>query len=249
MLFEPSELAVVTGASGGIGAAIARELAAQGAPVVVHYRRNAEAARDVVDSIRSQGGRAIRHSADLCCEDQVREMFHVIRQRLGQVRLLVNNAGVTADGLAPMMSGQQWTEVVDTNLSAAFYCAREALRAMSYARRGAIVNVSSVAGLLGNKGQANYAAAKAGLIGLTRSLAREMGPSGIRVNSVAPGLVQTQLSRSLPSDYVQAYLKSVPLRRLCTPEDVASVVVFLLSDKAGAVTGQTVAVDGGLTYG
>lgn len=249
MLFGPSDIAVVTGASGGIGAAIARELAMEGAPVVVHYANNGDAAASVVAEIRAKGGKAVRYRADVRDEQQVVGMFRVVRKRLGPVRLLVNNAGVTADGFAALLSSAQWTDVIDTNLTGAFFCTREAMKPMIYAKRGSVVNVSSVSGIAGTPGQTNYSASKAGLIGLTRSLSREVAQFGIRVNAVAPGLVDTEMITGLPSDLVDRYIDSVPMGRICTPEEIATVVSFLLSDKAKSVTGQTLAVDGGFTYG
>jgi 3-oxoacyl-[acyl-carrier protein] reductase len=249
MLFGSSDIAVVTGASRGIGAAIARELAAEGAPVVVHYAKNADAAAEVVAEIRAKGGKAVRYRADIRNERDVAQMFRAVRRRLGTVRLLVNNAGVTADGFAALLSRTQWTDVIDTNLTGAFFCSREALKAMIYAKRGAVVNITSVSGIAGTPGQANYSASKAGLIGLTRSLSREVAQYGIRVNAVAPGLVDTDMITGLPGDLVNRYIESVPMRRICLPDEVATVVSFLLSDKAKSVTGQTLAVDGGFTYG
>jgi 3-oxoacyl-[acyl-carrier protein] reductase len=247
--FDANDIAVVTGASGGIGQAVARAVAAEGAAVVVHYGSNAGEAKQVVDDIRSSGGRAIRYRADVRHEVEVVRMFRSIRNRLGVVTLLVNNAGVTADGLAATMSGARWASVLDINLTGAFFCAREAIKAMIYARHGAIVNVTSVSGIAGAPGQANYSASKAGMIGLTRSLAREVGRHGVRVNAVAPGLVATDMTRGLPRALVDRYLDAVPMGRMCTPEEVASTVCFLLSGGAGGITGQTIPVDGGFSYG
>lgn len=249
MSFAESDIAVVTGASGGIGSAIARSMAADGASIVVHYATARDAAKQVVEEIRSEGGRAVCYKADIRREQEVVRMFRSIRRRLGVVTLLVNNAGITADGLAATLTKNQWSSVIDTNLTGTFYCAREALKPMIYARRGAIVNVASVSGIAGTPGQANYSAAKAGIIGLTRSLAREVGRHGVRVNAVAPGLVATEMSRKLPRSLVDRYLDAVPIGRMCTAEEVASATCFLLSDRAGGITGQTVAVDGGFSYG
>lgn len=253
MLFPGNDLAVVTGGSRGIGRAIARELATEGAGVIVNYVKRADAAEETVAEIVGLGGRAWAMQADVSVEDDVRRLFRRIRQEHGRLRILVNNAGVIADGFAVMMSLAKWRRVMATNADAAFLCSREALRAMvgsrdAAQRGGAIVNVASIAGIAGVGGQANYSASKGAMIALTRSLAKEAGPMGVRVNAVAPGFVGTDMIADVPRDVVDAYVKLVPLQRIGEAREVASLVCFLASERASYMTGQCVAVDGGFTY-
>jgi 3-oxoacyl-[acyl-carrier protein] reductase len=229
--------ALVTGASRGIGRAVALELAAAGADVVVGYRSAAEDADEVA---REAGGRAVQ--ADVSEPDGARRLV----EEAGEVHIIVNNAGVTRDGLLPRMPDEDWRAVIETNLSGVFYTCRAASRAMMRRRRGAIVNVSSIVGVHGNPGQTNYAAAKAGIIGFTKSLARELGSRGVRANVVAPGYVKTALTDVLPAEARDAMLASTPLGRLGDPEDVARAVRFLCSDDAAFITGEVLLVDGGL---
>jgi 3-oxoacyl-[acyl-carrier protein] reductase len=231
------KLALVTGASRGIGRAIAVELAAAGAQVVVGYRSGAEEADSLVAEI---GGRAVQ--ADVADPEQAAGLV----EEAGDLDILVNNAGLTRDGLIARMSDEDWRTVLDTNLGGVFYTCRAAARGMMRRRSGAIVNLTSVVGLHGNPGQTNYAASKAGIIGFTKSLARELAPRGVRANAVAPGYIQTALTDVLPEDVQQAILTNTPLARLGTPEDVAGAVRFLCSDEASFVTGEVLLVDGGL---
>ena len=231
------KLALVTGASRGIGRAIAVELAAAGAQVVVGYRSGAEEADSLVAEI---GGRAVH--ADVADPEQAAGLV----EEAGDLDILVNNAGLTRDGLIARMSDEDWRTVLDTNLGGVFYTCRAAARGMMRRRSGAIVNLTSVVGLHGNPGQTNYAASKAGIIGFTKSLARELAPRGVRANAVAPGYIQTALTDVLPEDVQQAILTNTPLARLGTPEDVAGAVRFLCSDEASFVTGEVLLVDGGL---
>jgi 3-oxoacyl-[acyl-carrier protein] reductase len=231
------KLALVTGASRGIGRAIAVELAAAGAQVVVGYRSGAEEADSLVAEI---GGRAVQ--ADVADPEQAAGLV----EEAGDLDILVNNAGLTRDGLIARMSDEDWRKVLDTNLGGVFYTCRAAARGMMRRRSGAIVNLTSVVGLHGNPGQTNYAASKAGIIGFTKSLARELAPRGVRANAVAPGYIQTALTDVLPEDVQQAILTNTPLARLGTPEDVAGAVRFLCSDEASFVTGEVLLVDGGL---
>jgi 3-oxoacyl-[acyl-carrier protein] reductase len=235
--------AVVTGASRGIGAAIARDLAAEGWPVVVNFRSGEEAAQGVVGAIAEAGGRARALRADVSDAAEADALLRDAEAAYGPVLVLVNNAGVTADGLSPQLSDDAWQRVVDTNLTAAFRLTRGALRAMLRARFGRIVNVASVVGLRANPGQANYAAAKAGLIGMTRTIAAEVARRGITVNAVAPGFIATDMTEGLGDRVVEA----IPARRVGTPEEVAAAVRFLTSDAASYITGTTLTVDGGLT--
>jgi 3-oxoacyl-[acyl-carrier protein] reductase len=229
--------ALITGGSRGIGRAIAVELAEAGAEVIVGYRSGAEEAEALVAEI---GGRALQ--ADVSRADEAARLV----EEAGEIEILVNNAGVTKDGLIARMSDEDWRLVIDTNLSGTFHTCRAAARTMMRRRSGAIVNLTSVVGLRGNPGQTNYAASKAGIIGLTKSLARELASRGIRVNAVAPGYIQTALTDVLPDEVRSAILGNTPMGRLGTPEDVAGAVRFLCSDEASFITGEVMLVDGGL---
>jgi len=235
--------ALVTGASKGIGAAIARALAADGWAVGVNYRSDASGARAVVQDIEAAGGSAAEVHGDVA-DGGVDELFAGTEEALGApVLLLVNNAGVRADGLALQLDDESWQTVIDTNLTAAFRLTRRALRPMIRARYGRIVNIASVVGPRANAGQPNYAAAKAGLIGLTKTVAAEVARRGVTVNAVAPGFIATAMTEDLPPEAIQA----VPARRAGTPEEVAAAVRFLASDDAAYVTGTTLYVDGGMS--
>jgi 3-oxoacyl-[acyl-carrier protein] reductase len=231
------KLALVTGGSRGIGRAIALELGHAGAEVVVGYRTGREEAEAVAAEI---GGRAVE--ADVSDAESARALV----EAAGDLDVLVNNAGLTRDGLLVRMSDEDWRTVIDTNLSSVFYTCRAAARPMMRKRAGAIVNVSSIVGVHGNWGQTNYAASKAGIIGFTKSLARELGSRNVRANVVAPGYVKTQLTDVLPEEATAAMLTNTPLGRLGDPEDVAGAVRFLCSDAAAFVTGDVLLVDGGL---
>jgi 3-oxoacyl-[acyl-carrier protein] reductase len=229
--------ALVTGASRGIGRAIAVELAAAGAEVVVGYRSGREEAEALATEI---GGRAVQ--ADVSSPEEARRLV----EEAGDLDVLVNNAGLTRDGLLARMSDDDWRVVLETNLSSVFYTCRAVTRPMMRKRAGAIVNVSSIVGVHGNWGQTNYAASKAGIIGFTKSLARELGSRNVRANVVAPGYVKTQLTDVLPEEATSAMLDNTPLGRLGDPEDVAGAVRFLCSDAASFITGEVLLVDGGL---
>jgi 3-oxoacyl-[acyl-carrier protein] reductase len=229
--------ALVTGASRGIGRAIAAELAGAGASVVLSYRTGAEEAQALAAEI---GGRAVH--ADVSEADSARALV----EEAGDLDIVVNNAGVTRDGLLVRMSDEDWDTVIDTNLASCFYTCRAAVRGMMKKRAGAIVNISSIVGIHGNWGQTNYAASKAGIIGFTKALARELGSRNVRANVVVPGYVKTQLTDVLPEDATQSMLQNTPLGRLGDPEDVGGAVRFLCSEEAAFITGAVLLVDGGL---
>lgn len=238
--------ALVTGGSRGIGRAICLELARQGARVGVNYNSNAALAEEVVASIVASGGEAFAIQGDVAEPDAATAMVKATVERFGGLDILVNNAGITRDGLLMRMSDEDWDAVHRTNLRGAFLVTRAAMRPMLRARGGRIINITSVVGVMGNAGQANYAAAKAGLIGFTRSVAREVASRGITVNAVAPGFINTDIITSMTEQATAAVMGQIPLGRIAEPEEVAPVVAFLASDGAGYITGQCIHVDGGM---
>ncbi len=240
--------AVVTGGSRGIGRAVCLRLAAMGALVVVNYVSRPDAAEEVVDKIVENGGKAEAWQFNVAESSEVMAAFKDIA-KLAPVDILVNNAGITRDGLLAMMKEDAWDKVLDTNLKGAYLCMKAVSRAMMKSRWGRIVNISSVIGFAGNGGQTNYAAAKAGLVGLTRSAAKELASRGITVNGVAPGYIDTDMTRGLPEAVTEKILAEIPLNSLGTPEDVAAAVAYLVSDDAGYVTGQFIHVNGGMFMG
>jgi 3-oxoacyl-[acyl-carrier protein] reductase len=238
--------ALVTGASRGIGRAIALRLAAEGATVVVNYRANAEAARTVADEIRGRGGQVEVVKADVAAPGEVDRLVSTAMARFGRIDVLVNNAGITRDTLIMRMSEDDWDSVLDTNLKSAFLVTRAALRPMLRQRAGRIVNITSISGVIGNAGQANYSASKAGLMGLTRSTAREVASRNITCNAVAAGVIDTEIWQGVPQAAIAAMLQMIPAGRKGTPEDIAEAVAFLASDAASYITGQVLNVDGGM---
>lgn len=240
-------VALVTGASRGIGRAIAADLAANGHRVAVNFRHARDEADAVVDSIRAAGGEAIAVPADVGSETGVAELFTTVEDLLGPVEVLVNNAGIVRDNLLLRMRADDWDDVLATNLRSVFLCTKAALRPMVKARWGRVISVTSVSGLSGNAGQANYAAAKAGIIGFTRSVAKEVGSRGITVNAVAPGFIDTDMTSALDGAARDIVESQITLGRFGVPHDVSAAVGYLASEQAAYVTGQVLVVDGGLT--
>jgi len=246
MLFE-GKSALVTGGGTGIGRAICLKLASEGASVAVCYRSSAESAEQIVEDIKAAGGHAIALKGDVSTLDDVESFIREVLTSFGSLDIVVNNAGATRDGLLMRMSEADWDLVLDTNLKGTFLVTRAAVRPMMKARSGKIVNISSVMGLVGNPGQANYSASKAGIIGFTRTVAKELASRNIQVNAVAPGFIATSMTDAMNPEIKDSVLKQIPAGRIGAPEDVAQVVSFLCSRAADYITGQTITVDGGMT--
>jgi 3-oxoacyl-[acyl-carrier protein] reductase len=239
------KVAIITGSSRGIGKAAALALAAEGASVVVNYARSSTAADEVVAQITAQGGTALAIQADVSQVDQVEQMVKATMDQFGRIDVLVNNAGITRDTLLLRMKPEDWQAVIDLNLTGVFLCTRAVSKIMLKQRSGRIINISSVAGLMGNPGQANYSAAKAGVIGFTKTVAKELAPRGVTVNAVAPGFIETDMTHDLPN--TEEILKFIPLGRYGQAEEVAGLIRFLAADPAAAyITGQVMNVDGGM---
>ena len=241
-----NKVAIVTGGSRGIGRAVALGLAKNGAKVVINYAGNAKAAQEVVEIIIANGGEAIAVQADVANAQAVDLLVKQTMETFGRIDILVNNAGITRDTLLMRMKEEDWDAVLNTNLKGVFNCTKAAVKYMMKQRAGRIVNITSVVGVMGNAGQANYAAAKAGCIGFTKSVAKEVAARGITVNGVAPGFIKTDMTSVLPEKVVADMEAGIPLARLGEPEDIAKAVLFLVSDDAAYITGQTLHVDGGM---
>lgn len=238
--------AIVTGGSRGIGRAAALTLAEAGADVAVIYAGNTAAAEETVRLIEEKGRKGLAIQCDVADEAAVTAMVKDVKKELGRIDILVNNAGITRDGLLMIMKEADWQAVLDTNLTGAFHCTKAVTRLMMKQRSGSIINITSVVGETGNTGQANYAAAKAGLIGFTKSVAKELASRNIRCNAIAPGCIETDMTAVLGEDTVDAMIKTIPMGRVAQPEEVAKAVLFLASDDASYITGQTLNVDGGM---
>ena len=239
-------VALVTGGSRGIGRGIALRLASEGVKVGVNYNTGAAQAQEVVEEITSGGGEAIAIQADISEQSQVTDMFRTLLERWERIDILVNNAGIRKDRLLMRMTTEEWDSAINVNLKGAYFCTKAALPQMARQRRGRIINMSSVVGVAGNPGQANYSASKAGLIGLTKTVAKEMARRNITANALAPGYIITSMVEELSEELRSQVLARVPMGRLGTPEDIAGLVAFLCSDEAGYITGQVIRVDGGL---
>lgn len=240
------KVALVTGASRGIGRAIAIRLGGLGAKVVVNYYKSADAATQVVDEIKANGGDALAVQGDVSKFDQAQSVIKATLDAFGRLDILVNNAGTTRDNLLALMKEEDFDFIIENDLKSVFNCSKAALRQMMKQKYGRIVNITSVSGVMGNPGQTNYSAAKAGVIGFTKAMAKEYAPKGIAVNAVAAGYIPTDLTNALPQEIKENIVKFIPMQRFGTTEEVADVVAFLASDRASYITGQTLAVDGGM---
>lgn len=240
------KVAIVTGASRGIGRAIALEFGSRGAHVVVNFIQNASAADEVVKIISESGGEAYAHQADVSVFEQADGLVKTAIEKYGDLHILVNNAGITRDGLIMTMSESDWDDVIQTNLKSTFNCCKAAIRHMLRRRYGRIINIASVSGIMGNPGQTNYSASKAGQMGFTRALAREVASRTITVNAIAPGFVQTDIWSTVPEDAQKSLMDIIPLGRVGQPEEIAKAAAFLASDDAAYITGHVLTVDGGI---
>ena len=238
--------AVVTGGYRGIGKAIAIKLASMGANVVINDIGAPETADDTVNELKSFGVEAQAVSANVTVEEEVNGMIAKVIEKFGHIDILVNNAGITRDGLLMKMKESDWQSVLDVNLKGVFLCTKAVVRPMMQQKGGSIVNITSVVGITGNAGQANYSASKAGVIGFTKSIAKEIGSKGVRVNAVAPGFINTKMTEALPEEVKKAYMANIPLKRYGEPEEIAEVVAFLCEDRSRYMTGQVLKVDGGM---
>lgn len=241
-----NKVALVTGASRGIGRAIALDLAANGASIAVNFAGNEAKANEVVDEIKANGGQAFAIKADVSKQDDVQQMIKAVVGEFGSLDILVNNAGITRDNLLMRMKDDEWDDVINTNLKGVFLCTKGVTRQMMKQRHGRIINITSIVGVSGNPGQANYVAAKAGVIGLTKTTAKELASRNITVNAVAPGFITTDMTDELSEEVKSEMLKQIPLAKLGEPSDIANLVTFLASEKSKYITGQTMHVNGGM---
>lgn len=240
------KIAVVTGGSRGIGRAIVLRLASAGATVIINYQKNEEKAKSILEEVQSRGGNGELLRFDVSDEKEVTESFSYILKKYDKINILINNAGITRDNLLIRMKSEEWREVMKVNLDGVFYCTRASLRPMLKQHSGVIINITSVVGMMGNPGQANYCAAKAGVIGFTKAVAREVASRNIRVNAVAPGFIETDMTMNLSEEVRKNILLSLPSQRFGAPEEVAELVYFLVTDSASYITGQVFGINGGL---
>jgi 3-oxoacyl-[acyl-carrier protein] reductase len=240
------KVAIVTGASRGIGRAIALEFGSRSASVVVNYNQNSSAADEIVKAISKSGGDAFSHQADVSVFEQAEGLVKAAIEKYGDLHILVNNAGITRDGLIMTMSESEWDDVIRTNLKSTYNCCKAAIRHMLRRRYGRIINIASISGIMGNPGQTNYSASKAGQIGFTKALAREVASRTITVNAIAPGFIQTDIWSTVPEDTQKSLMDVIPLGRVGQPEEIAKAAAFLASDDAAYITGHTLAIDGGI---
>lgn len=240
------KVAIVTGASRGIGRAIALEFGGRGARVVVNYNQNSSAANEVVRTISGSGGEAFAHQADVSVFEQANGLVKAAIEKYGDLHILVNNAGITRDGLIMTMSESDWDDVIQTNLKSTFNCCKAAIRHMLRRRYGRIINIASISGIMGNPGQTNYSASKAGQMGFTKALAREVASRTITVNAIAPGFIQTDIWSTVPEEAQKSLMDIIPLGRVGQPEEIAKAAAFLASDDAAYITGHTLTIDGGI---
>ena len=240
------KIALVTGGGRGIGKAISLALAREGVKVCVNYFHSKDAAEEAVKRIKEKGGEAISHKADVSKLEEVNGMVEELNKKFGRIDILINNAGLNIDKYLMIMNEEEWDKVIDVNLKGTFNCSKAVSRVMIGQKSGNIVNISSVSAISGTAGQTNYSAAKGGMISFTKSLARELAPFGIRVNVLAPGLIDTEMIKKMPKEMLDQVLEITPLKRVGTPEEVAKVVIFLVSEEADYITGQVIRIDGGL---
>ena len=241
-----TKIALVTGGSRGIGKEIALALAKEGNNIAISYGTNSEGAMEVVNEIKAYGVDGIAVKADVSVSEDVKNLIKTVEDKLGTIDILVNNAGITKDNLLIRMTEEDWDNVMDVNLKGTFLCTKAVSRSMMKKRYGKIINITSVVGITGNAGQGNYAASKAGVIGFTKSMAKELASRGIRVNAVAPGLIKTDMTNVLTDEIKAEMLKMIPLNTMGNPEDIANLVVFLASEKSDYITGQIIKIDGGM---